>query len=537
MKPYLFLPVVAAGLFWIMAFDLSPQTTQVEICDNAVDDDGDGLIDLNDRDCDCPVLLPTSLIPNPSFEEKKCCPFDRSQLYCATGWIQASEATTDFLHDCGWMGWDDLPPPLPFPDGKGCVGWRNGRSGGPFGQGPVPNWKEYAGACLTAPLKAATSYRFEFYVGFTRAINSPPTTIDFFGTPDCSYLPFGVGDENFGCPTNGPGWVHLGSVAISGVNSWKLTEITVIPTMDIHAIAIGPNCTPIPSDVNTYYFFDNLVLAETKEFELKISAKGHPCSDDFTLEIPYRDTLTYQWYKNGIALPGETSPQLKRTKGEGDYKVRVLSPYSCRVTPAYRHKIPVLYAEEKMVICYGDSYPFARQKLRYSGVYMDTLASIHQCDSIVRLTLEVMGENTDTVYAKIFDRESWKVGPFNFTKPGEYDVRLLSYLGCDSLVHLVLGVYKMFIPNVFSPNGDGLNDYFTVFAGDDVKEILTLQVFDRWGGLIYETANLSEGESHDGWDGKRKGKLVEEGVYMYQIRVVFQDGKEREITGSLALIR
>ena len=90
-----------------------------EICDNALDDDEDGLIDLNDPDCDCPVLEPVSAIPNPSFEDMNCCPQDISQLSCADTWIQASEATTDYLHTCGWMGWEELPPPLPFPDGEG----------------------------------------------------------------------------------------------------------------------------------------------------------------------------------------------------------------------------------------------------------------------------------------------------------------------------------------------------------------------------------------------------------------------------------
>ena len=116
-----------------------------EICDNALDDDQDGLIDLNDPDCDCPVVEPVSLIPNPSFEDKTCCPNDRSQLNCAETWIQASEPTTDYLHTCGWMGWDGLPVPMPLPDGQAVVGFRDGRAR--MGE-PDPEWKEYVGACF-----------------------------------------------------------------------------------------------------------------------------------------------------------------------------------------------------------------------------------------------------------------------------------------------------------------------------------------------------------------------------------------------------
>jgi len=151
----------------------------MEDCSNALDDDGDGLIDLNDPDCTCEILSPESLIPNPSFEESTCCPIQRSMLNCAVGWEQASEPTTDLIHPCGWTGWNGHFPPTPFPDGEAIMGFANGRVGGGSAE---YNWKEYAGACLTGPLKANTEYRFEFYIGFTNETLSPTLDITFFGT-------------------------------------------------------------------------------------------------------------------------------------------------------------------------------------------------------------------------------------------------------------------------------------------------------------------------------------------------------------------
>ncbi|NJK82797.1 MAG: hypothetical protein HC912_02280 [Saprospiraceae bacterium] len=156
------------------------------------------------------------MIPNPSFEEKNCCPRGWSQLYCANTWIQASEATTDYLHTCGWLGWDGMAPPLPFPEGEACIGYRDGR----FGNNKNANWKEYTGTCLLSPLKARVKYRFEFYVGFTHYYNSPPTNVTFFGTTNCAYLPFGVGNQYFGCPSNDSNWVELGNVPAAGANTW-----------------------------------------------------------------------------------------------------------------------------------------------------------------------------------------------------------------------------------------------------------------------------------------------------------------------------
>ncbi len=159
----------------------------VEICDNGFDDDGDNLIDLNDPDCECMQNQPESLIPNPSFEDQNCCPSGRSQLSCAVDWVQASEPTTDYIHTCGWLGWDNIALPVPFPDGDGVIGFRDGRNI----QGVSErNWKEYLGACLILPLKAGIEYTFEFHVGFVDTQVSPAINITFFGTEDCEFLPF-----------------------------------------------------------------------------------------------------------------------------------------------------------------------------------------------------------------------------------------------------------------------------------------------------------------------------------------------------------
>ena len=96
---------------------------------------------------------------------------------------------------CDWMGWDEFPPPLPFPDGEGIMGFRDGRV--PIANSRQPDWKEYAGSCLLAPLEANNVYRFEFDVGFVSPLASPPINITFFGTTDCANLPFGDGAPGF----------------------------------------------------------------------------------------------------------------------------------------------------------------------------------------------------------------------------------------------------------------------------------------------------------------------------------------------------
>ncbi len=520
--------------FFARIMEMTQQPSGVEICENAIDDDGDGLVDLNDLECKCPEVKPISLIPNPSFEEMNCCPSNRSQLNCAKTWIQASEATTDYLNTCGWFGWDHLPPPMPIPDGNGIVGFRNGR----FGGGNVqPGWKEYTGACLTSPLRIGTTYRFEFYIGFVNTVVSPPTNVVFYGSSDCKYLPFGLGNTNYGCPTNGPGWKELGRTAVSGVNNWIKVSLTARPTEDIYAIAIGPDCTDVAASGDIYYYFDNLILADSRAFEFEITTQGHPCSNDFTLQVPHYDSLQYQWFKDGVALVGETKHDLQVDSGDGNYVVRIIGPASCRITRPYAHRIPTFATQVDVVICKDERYNFHNQIITKSGQYKTILKTAENCDSFIQLNLRVVDETYDTVAAKIFEGEYYHVGPYKYNQAGTRNITLQSVYGCDSLVFLDLQYYKIFKPTAFSPNSDGNNDTFIIFGDSDLKQISNLQIFNRWGDLVFQRQNIAPNDAATGWDGFFKGKPAPNGVYVYLVNVIMDDGIERQFSGAFTLIR
>ena len=502
---------------------------QVEICNNGIDDDNDQLIDLNDDDCDCMLIEPVSLIPNPSFEETNCCPSDRSQLDCATDWIQASEPTTDFIHNCGWLGWDDFPPPLPFPDGNGIMGFRDGRVRRNSGDAD-PQWKEYAGACLISPLIANTTYRFQFDVGFITSTISPPINISFFGTADCINLPFGVGNDDFGCPSNGSNWVKLGDVFVNGStgNRWINTFLEVTPTFNINAIAIGPDCAPVPSAVSTYYYFDNLLLADFESFVLQISETGHPCSPDFSLSIPFNSNYDYQWYKDGVALINESSADLSMNYGEGSYQVRIEDGISCRVSAAYIYEVPKILAPLMISICEGDSYSFGSLNLSEEGAYIDTFKNSNNCDSIVNLDLSVIGSQYDTLEATILRGETLQVETFSFSNEGEFPITLTSTSGCDSLVLVNINYFDIFFPNVFSPNFDGINDIFLPTAPNERIVSVDMKIFDRWGNFLHQGPE---------WNGRSNDEKVNTGVYVYIAEITFNDGLMKVFSGSVSVIK
>ena len=507
----------------------------VEICDNAIDDDSDGLIDLNDPDCDCPVLEPVSLIPNPSFEDAECCPQSRSNLECAETWIQASEATTDYLHTCGWMGWQGLEPPLPFPDGDACIGFRNGRFSENEPEQNNPNWKEYTGACLTEPLRAGTTYRLEFYIGFTHARNSPALTVALFGSTDCKNLPFGDNDEFHGCPLNGPGWVQLETEYASGANNWQKKVFEVTPQQDMYSIAIGPDCRERTSGPNPYYFLDNLILADIREFEFVISGENDPCSDEFSLSLPARDSLDFQWYRDGVALLEETAPKLSQFVEDGKYQVQIKGRNICKVTKSYFFSRAIFRETIQVPLCPQSSHLFNQHELFVEGIYFDTLKTAQGCDSIIKLDLQDAPAPIIDLPVQIFDGETLMVGSQQFTSPTSEQVFLTSHDGCDSTVNLELSFYDLYIPNAFSPNGDGLNDVFEIKGGADLVAITYVAIVDRWGGELFHSNPNSDGKVS--WDGRSHGEPVMPGSYIYVVDVLMSDQVSRRLTGVVELIK
>jgi len=90
------------------------------------------------------------------------------------------------------------------------------------------------------------------------------------------------------------------------------------------------------------------------------------------------------------------------------------------------------------------------------------------------------------------------------------------------------------IPNAFTPNGDGVNDYFYP------RQLLTkgvtgfsMMIFDRWGQKVFETTT-TDGR---GWDGKFNGKDQPVGVYIYQIKAVLKNGRAEDYSGNVTLMR
>ena len=88
----------------------------------------------------------------------------------------------------------------------------------------------------------------------------------------------------------------------------------------------------------------------------------------------------------------------------------------------------------------------------------------------------------------------------------------------------------IFIPNAFSPNGDGLND--VLFVRSRILESFYFAVYSRWGQKIFETTRFDEG-----WDGTFQGQPCQNGVYDFYFKGICVGGQKNEIRGNVMLIR
>jgi gliding motility-associated-like protein len=109
----------------------------------------------------------------------------------------------------------------------------------------------------------------------------------------------------------------------------------------------------------------------------------------------------------------------------------------------------------------------------------------------------------------------------------------------DASVYVTVNkVRKAYFPNAFTPNGDGLNDYFSVFGAiPNVKLVKKMAVYNRWGELVYEEYNFVPNEPTAGWDGTFLGKPLEPGAFVYQVETEFLDGEVINYKGIVMLVR
>lgn len=119
-----------------------------------------------------------------------------------------------------------------------------------------------------------------------------------------------------------------------------------------------------------------------------------------------------------------------------------------------------------------------------------------------------------------------------------YEVIMENNFGCiaaDEITIFIDRSTSIYIPNVFSPNNDGINDLFQLFS-DDVILINELNIYDRWGNQVYRATNV-EPSDNIGWDGTFRGQIMNPAVFVYYFDVQLLNGQRRILKGDVTLVR
>jgi len=98
-------------------------------------------------------------------------------------------------------------------------------------------------------------------------------------------------------------------------------------------------------------------------------------------------------------------------------------------------------------------------------------------------------------------------------------------------------IVDVYIPNIFSPNGNVQNDIFYIKSDNSVGTIKSMNIFDRWGEQVFGGQNLRTNDQASGWDGRLNGNYVLPGVYVYDIVILTVENKELRYSGDITVLR
>ncbi len=227
----------------------------------------------------------------------------------------------------------------------------------------------------------------------------------------------------------------------------------------------------------------------------------------------------YLWLLNGIS-----QDQTFESNGlvSGDYDIEVLDDQNCSM-------VQTITLNAAAEVDLGD------YQLEYMIMQGE---SIELQGTITNDVMSIVWENDPTLSCS--DCSNPMATPLSNQT---YLVTLFDDNGCSESFTITVEVEQlpeaddsMYIPNAFSPNKDGSNDFYQIFISSDAQiEVEEFQIFDRWGEVIY-SENPIAGIS-DGWDGRFKGEEVTAGIYVYYL--VYRDSTDERIfkTGDITLIR
>jgi len=249
------------------------------------------------------------------------------------------------------------------------------------------------------------------------------------------------------------------------------------------------------------------------------------------------------------------------------YKVKITSENGCEIEDSFLVSVmPELVLEDTVRLCLGrDSFFFNNEWIKVAGDYegrrdhsgCDTLLRLHVNTDEINVFLPDTivvepgslvplqpGGDVATSYrwssALPLDCDTCEVITATAISEGEVFLTVTSANGCEKIIKVVI-IFKekvgvIYIPNIFSPNGDNLNDKIEIFTNDEDAFVKEVSIYDRWGELVYQAKDIPV-KDWKGWDGTFNGELMNPAVFVIFASGTYGDGQSFKMSSDITLVR
>ena len=307
---------------------------------------------------------------------------------------------------------------------------------------------------------------------------------------------------------------------VTGVPPWTYLWSTGNTDQTITGLAAGSYAVTV-TDGNGCVDSDEVMLFEPEEFSISFIVSQPDCFDQQVGSITIEQIGGIEPIRYSIdEINYQSSPVFDNLSG-GTYTVTAIDANDCEVKEIIWINVPLMVHVELP----DDQMAFLGDTVLINAIVnvpYDSLASV------------VWSGLNNPVCPTCL---SQPVAPIITTT---YSVMVTSLDGCmdeDAMTLFLERNDDVYVPNVFSPNGDGINEELIIYSGSDVEKILEWVIFDRWGNVVFSANNFLPNDASISWDGKMKGKEVNPGVFAYRMIVKFHDGQQNILYGDITLMR
>ncbi|MEZ4908072.1 MAG: gliding motility-associated C-terminal domain-containing protein [Saprospiraceae bacterium] len=259
-------------------------------------------------------------------------------------------------------------------------------------------------------------------------------------------------------------------------------------------------------------------------FDLSFEDLGVVCKDDtitFTLNNNLNTNLSYNWLGDNILSGGDTNTPVVAINNISEYSVEVTdNDYGCDTTLTFEIELSDIDVD----------------------IYADTLEVVIT-NSLTIEVLNVPDNSTINWSTGKTNTKSITITPDSTTddivkEVRTYCVTVTDEYGCSdeecieiTIINPACDESDIFIPNAFSPNGDGQNDIF--IPRSFYITTIDMEIYDRWGELLYKAS----GDDTIHWDGTYKNKELPPDSYTYRIHVVCDDKENWTHSSNVSIIK